>query len=515
MLSRFKPSPSSTSSTSHNQKHSYDSSTSPQSITSDSPSTPPPINEPHLLRKCDLHLLPALSWLNLLMFLDRMNMGNVAIEGIKADLSLEGHDFNIALFMFLVSYVFSPTLSNFVLTRKRVRPSWWLCGIAAGWGCVTVGTGFVGGRAGLWGCRFLLGVFEGGFQSGVIYLMSFYYKRYELQVRWNVIFGSSILAGAFGGLFAFACSKLGGTANLGGWRWIFIVEGIITIVSAIVCKFFVVDWPETVSFLSAEEKEVLERRRVDGDGLAEEARMDRFDAAAVKLIFSDWKVYVCCIIYIPISAVGYGIVYFIPTILAGFGYTSSKAQIMSIPIYLTSFVIVLITGYLSDRLRHRATFLVFACCCGIVGFSVLLAAGLPGVELGSRPGLGYGVQYMATFFAAAGFFVGLPLLTTWAINNWAGHYKVAVGSGVLMGAGNTGGFIATNVFLESQKPRYTLGYAVLLGGMVFSMCMVGVMWVGLWIENRRRREIGVRCGTKDGEGKGNLGDASPTFRFSY
>jgi MFS family permease len=91
------------------------------------------------------------------------------------------------------------------------------------WGIVTIGQGLVQNQAGLIAMRLLLGLFEAGFFPGCVYLISMYYKRYELQWRLNLFFCGAILAGAFSGLLAYALAKLDGLGGYEGWRWIFIM----------------------------------------------------------------------------------------------------------------------------------------------------------------------------------------------------------------------------------------------------------------------------------------------------
>ena len=89
-------------------------------------------------------------------------------------------------------------------------------------------------------------------------------------------------------LLAYALAKMAGIGGYNGWRWIFIIEGLATIVLAVGSRFFIVDWPETAKFLTAEERRLL-LRRLDED--SPDARMDRFDKQARRRIFGDWKIY--------------------------------------------------------------------------------------------------------------------------------------------------------------------------------------------------------------------------------
>lgn len=172
---------------------------------------------------------------------------------------------------------------------RKVRPSLYLGGLMFCWGIVNMAMGFVHSYAALVVLRFLLGAFEAGVLPGIIYLTSMYYKRHEFQTRMSVLFSSTLIGGAFGGLLAYAIAHLGGREGYAAWRWIFIIEGAITAFISFIAAFLIVDWPEQCKYLSTEEKALL-KRRLAADG-SELCRMDKLDSQATKLIFSDYKIW--------------------------------------------------------------------------------------------------------------------------------------------------------------------------------------------------------------------------------
>ena len=124
-----------------------------------------------------------------------------------------------------------------------------------------------------------------------------YYKRYELQWRFNIFFSGSVLAGSFSGLLAYAIAHMDGVAGYSGWRWIFILEGLFTSVVALGAKWFIVDWPENAKFLTDDEKKLLiARLSLD----VADAKMNRLDKRAAKRIFTDWKIYCGVVMYLGI-----------------------------------------------------------------------------------------------------------------------------------------------------------------------------------------------------------------------
>ena len=157
----------------------------------------------------------------LLAFLDRTNIANAAIFGLQKDLKLTGNQYNTALTMFFVPYIAFEIPSNIIL--KRLKPHVWLSGCMFVFGLVTICQGLVKNWSGLLATRFFLGLAETGMFPGSFYLIGMWYKRSEAQKRYSFFFGSTSLAGAFGGLLASAIGKMNGMRGYLGWRWIFIL----------------------------------------------------------------------------------------------------------------------------------------------------------------------------------------------------------------------------------------------------------------------------------------------------
>ncbi|CAE7210391.1 MFS general substrate transporter [Pyrenophora teres f. teres] len=460
------------------------------------------VAEKKLLHKCDLHVLPPLFLLFLLAFLDRVNIGNAKIQGLTEDLEMIGpnaYRYNIALFIFFVPYVLFEVPSNLVL--KKLKPSTWLSLIMTLWGLSTIGMGLITNFEGLVAMRVLLGFFEAGLFPGCVYLISMYYKRYELQWRLTLFFSASIIAGAFGGLLAFAIAKMDGVAGYRAYRWIFIIEGIVTVVAGIITKFWVPDWPEDARFLNEEERALLLARLSADTG---DAVMDRFDKRAAKRIFADPKIYLGTLAYFGIVNTGYAGAFFTPTIIKDLGYTSAAAQLRSIPIFVVATVTTLVTAWLTDRLRHRYLFCMFGLVVASIGYIMLLL----------QENLSAGVKYFALFLIIPGGFITQPVVLAWMSNLVSGHYKRSVASGMQIGFGNLGGIVASNVFLQSEMPAYRTGYGVSLGMLwVCGVSCTALLFLAKWENGKRERgERDDRLMKADAD---NLGDDHPTFRLAY
>ncbi|KAK2738361.1 hypothetical protein FQN55_000569 [Onygenales sp. PD_40] len=459
-----------------------------------------PKKERALLRKIDIHLMIPLWVIFVFGFLDRINLGNVAVLGIRQELNLHGNDFNIAMQVFFVPYILLDIPSNIIL--KNFKASTWISFLTFFWGVSCMCQGFVTNNAGLIACRFFIGVFEAGYVPGCAYLMAMFYKRHEFQKRFSLFWVAGLVAGAFGGLLAYGLNHMHSLGGYSGWRWIFIIEGLISIILALPAKFLIVDWPDQARFLTKEDKALLHKRNAQDIG-SDGARMDTLDRTAWKRILTDWKILIGSMIYIGITVSGYATALFIPSIVNSFGYTGMQTQVQSIPVWMVAAAVTLIVSYFTDRLKHRYGFIMFGVLFASIGYILLLCQGpLSG-------GLPLNVRYMAVFFVTTGCYIVQPVAIVWLANNLSGHYKRAIGLAIQVGFGNIGGIIASNLFVQDLGPRYFAGYGVALGMMVFCGVMSTVMAVGLMWENRKREE-GKR-GVVAGE---NLGDDDARFRFS-
>ncbi|KAJ6581658.1 major facilitator superfamily domain-containing protein [Mycena capillaripes] len=239
------------------------------------------IDEKKLLRKIDIHLVPWFSLLYLLSFLDRTSIGK-CLYNLEKDLKISDTQYLISLTVFFIR----PVPSNIFL--KRLRPSVWFAFLMVMWGLIMVRSTHSTTSAGFkMGLRWMLGTFEAGLYPGMAYHLSCWYKRSELGIRAAVLNSATTTSGAFGGLLAAAISNMDGIGGKPAWAWIFIIEGLATMLAGIASYWMVHDFPDTAKFLTETERTFV-IRRLQGD--------DQYSAAGEKLrmrnilsSFRDWK----------------------------------------------------------------------------------------------------------------------------------------------------------------------------------------------------------------------------------
>ncbi|EIW53164.1 MFS general substrate transporter [Trametes versicolor FP-101664 SS1] len=465
-------------------------------------STPPTLTaeeERLLWRKIDLRLLPILIIMYLVASIDRSNIGNAKLQGLLTQLNLTGDQYNVALVMTRVW--------NRSLLLKKLRPSRWLPGITLAWGIIATLMGLVKTYPQLVGVRVCLGIAEAGLPPGVFYYITMWYPRHMVQYRVGLFWGGATFAGAFSGLLAFAISFMSGTAGLLGWSWIFIIEGLITIVVAFAAFFILVDFPDTAMFLTPEErayvvhrKSILALAEYDNSSVGEE---EHFEMRQLWETLFNWKVILCCLINASVITPVYGITLFLP-----FGFNTVISQLLSVPPYIVGTAAVVAWSKWSDIHQKRSPSILAGLLFCLVGFAIN-AADTP-----------IGVRYFGTFLVVTGGYAGFPGNVSWMGNNTVGHYRRAIAIGMQVMFANAGGAIASNIYRVQDAPHYLLGHAVELGFVGMGLTLLPIM-VFTYMRANAQRDAAQR----DMEARGvkieysteelrKMGNQAPDFRFT-
>ncbi|KAJ7672731.1 major facilitator superfamily domain-containing protein [Mycena rosella] len=457
-----------------------------------------------LVWKVDLRLIPILTLLYLLSFLDR-------ILGLTTDLHVSAPQYNTALALYFVAYVL------FEVPANRFNPRIWLPTLTLIWGIASICQGLVKNQAGLFGIRFFLGVTEAGLFPGVIYLFSVYYRRHERSWRVAIFFGGAALAGAFGGILAFAIGKMEGVGGRRGWQWIFILEGVLTVAVSILAYFVVPTWSHQATFLTETERaRLLARLAADSDA----ARQEKFEWFFVWQAFTDHLVWAYALLFHGFAFVLYSLSLFLPTIIAGLGFSSWQAQLLTVPPNALASLSIWGTVWVSSRYNARAPFIIGSAFVAIIGYIILIT------------GPTAGAQYVGVHFAAAGVYTGNALLLSWPGENVSAQTKRAVAVALQITVGDIGA-IAGWIFLT--LPRSILyiqtqylaclftgrTHIIAIGYLLFAAAVATYLWVWMARENKRRDLLvandgkgrDLDAGEEDRVQQERLGDRSVFYRY--
>ncbi|CAI7575858.1 unnamed protein product [Penicillium bialowiezense] len=452
-----------------------------------------PSEQKKLIRRIDIRLVITLGCLYCVSLLDRTNLGAASVAGMQGDLDMNASNngYSITSLLFFITYTIFQIPATVII--RKIGPRLFLSGIVLLWGAVMLAFGFVPNWETMAGLRIILGALEAGLYPGSVYLLSTWYPRYELQKRNATFYLIGSMASGFGGILAYGLMQMDGLAGRAGWRWIFIIEGLLTCILGIGSYIFLVDFPEqspkSWKFLNESEASfVIAKIQADrADASVEPFSMGKYLANC-----KDSKVWAYAALYMLTTTNSYSIAYFLPIILEkSMGFSVAKAQCLVAPPYVAAGIVMFVQAVYSDRWRLRGPIVAGNALMGLLGL------GLLGYLDDAAP------RYFGVFLATIAANANCPALVSWQSNNIRGQWKRAFTSATLIGGGSIGGIIGTTVFRAQDAPNYRPG---LLCAMLANALVVLIVGAMTWKFRRANRR--VEAGGKPIEGQ--IG-----FKYTY
>jgi MFS family permease len=501
-----------------------------------------------MLLKLDLVLVPMTAMLFLLGFLDRGNIGNTRVvskwretiiklyessglillttveAGLQADLGLTDLQYETgkplrqeestlaswpddleAIIVTYVPYIVAELPSNLLL--RKVGPRILLPFLCTAWGIVTTLQSQVRSYAGLIACRFFIGLMEGGLFPGIVLYLSGFYRRHELQVRLALFYSAASLSGAFSGLLAAAIENMNGIGNLRGWQWIFCLEGLVTFAFGVFSFFILPNTPQQVYTFTPEQAARCVKR------LQNDVEFPESEKVSLKAVLSVFKSLHLWLQFISLFCSGvclYGMAYFTPSIVQGLGYGSTQTQLMTVPPFISAFIVTMITAYLADRYRQRGIAAIVTWTIAMVGIILFYK------------GRSIAVRYLSLFFLITGVYATAPSLICWIPNSTAAHTRRATAIAFAFICTNAGGIVSTWIFPETEAPYYSFAAKFILAIVVIGIVVVAATRVQLKRLNERKENREFRDKVLEtvesldlAEQIEVLGDLHPEFRYTY
>ncbi|KAH7139561.1 major facilitator superfamily domain-containing protein [Dendryphion nanum] len=430
--------------------------------------------EKRATRKTDWRLVPILGACYAISAIDRINISAARIAGMARELRFTvGDRYSIALLVFFITYFIFEIPSNIVL--RKFGAANWLSFLCFAWGVVTLGAGFAKKWTDIVVCRLLLGLFEAGFFPGCVYLISCWYTRYEVQKRLAVFYSINIFANGFGSILAFGCMQLQGKAGYLGWRWIFIINGLMTIFLAFLGRVLIVDFPDKVHksrmpFLKPNEVKAIQ------DKLERDRRDSEFDPLTWKKFVnacSRWELWFFGLQFFAVTAIVYALAFFIPIILQGMGHSVGKTFLLTAPPAVAAVPWVLFCSWAADKTRMRAPWIILQALIGIVGLMIIAYA------------KNNDARYFGVFMGLAGANSNIPTSLAWQANNIRGQSLRMVASGLQVAFGAIGGIYASTTFMEKEAPNYRSGLWAVTGAQFYLIISTVFMVWHYWRKNKR------------------------------
>lgn len=324
-----------------------------------------------LVRKIDTRLLPFLVVMYLLNFLDRANLAQARQGDLEKDLGMTGTDFNLATSIFFVGYLLMQLPSNMLITR--VRPSLYLTTAMMLWGAVSACNAATHKFSELVVVRFFLGFVEAPFFPGAVFLMSSWYSRAELTRRMSYFYSGNALANMFGGIIgASVLDNMDMAQGIAGWRWLFILEGVITIGVAFVGIVVLPDYPGTTKWLSEEERAFAQWRLKRDINEDDEATATSVWGGA-KLALLDYRLYLFVLLQ-HLSLLSQTFQYFFPSIVGTLGYGKIETLWLTVPVWFGTFLVSVGVTFSSSKTKDRSLHIFVMMLVAAVGNAIATGA---------------------------------------------------------------------------------------------------------------------------------------------
>ncbi|MEJ8849268.1 MFS transporter [Variovorax rhizosphaerae] len=311
-------------------------------------------------RKITWRLIPFLFVLWVLAWIDRVNIGFVKLTMLD-DLKWSDSIYGLGAGIFFLGYFFFEVPSNLLLQRIGARKT--ITRICMGWGIVCVLMMFVKTPAMFYFLRFLMGVFEAGFYPGVILYLTYWYPSERRAKAFGMFMSASGVAGVIGGpLAGTLMTSLHGVNGWAGWQWVFLVEGVPSIIAAVVTWYYLTDRPQQAKWLSPAQRQLIE-----ADLARDRASLGHREESLLASL-KDGRLWLLILVFFCVIAANSSLTFFGPSVVKEVGFTdpATVGWIMALS-YLFGAIGMVINGLHSDHSKEARLHCAFAAALGAVG----------------------------------------------------------------------------------------------------------------------------------------------------
>lgn len=371
------------------------------------------------------------------------------------------------------------------MLSKKLGPARSLPVMMFAFGSMTLLTAATRSFGGLFAVRWFLGMAEAAFFPVVIYYLTTFYRRGELARRLAVFYAASNLASGFSGLLAFGVFHI--RSELQAWRYLFLIEGSVTVLVAAFAYWYLPRSAAEARFLDDGQRALaFHRIQVDSSStVAEDFNLgDSLSIFTYPSSFAFLAIEMC--LGVPLQSVAL----FLPQMVQRLGYSAVLTNLYTVAPSATGAVMLLILAFCSDLTRLRFPFIVLGYVFTFVGF--VIYASIDRVETQLR------LAYSATFIMCWGTSAPSVILSTWYNNNVAHEGRRVTLTSVGVPLANAMGLVASNVFREADAPKYLPALVTAASFGAAGALITAGLGVYMMFDNKRRdRRAGVHMDARD------------------
>ena len=427
--------------------------------------------------KVDLRLCTIGGLLCSLNLLDSGIISSASVTGMLKELGLDqGNRYSVSILIFTVASVTCQLPAT--LAVRIIGPRIFFAVITIGFGLITLGTAFIHTWKQMIFMRVLLGIFMSGIYPGLAVLISSWYRREELQLRFAFLQCGEVIVLATGGIVNFGLNNLNGRGGLKGWQWMFIVQGLVACLIGLATYWWIVDFPEKAQesfyFLDEAETKIAVARIQQDRG---DVVPTPFSWPEVLKHFLDIKVYGFAASFFLLNLVSTALSYFLPIILqSGMGFSTNKAILLSAPPYYYAVIPVLLSSWIGDRYCLRGPVITFNSLCLIAGFGMLGFADQ------------VAVRYIGTYLATGAYISNWAALNSYQASNITGQWKRVVTAAAITACNGLGGVAGSFIVRQTEAPLYPTAVWVSIGSHILIIGIVVACSVYFYTANSKQRK---------------------------
>ncbi|KAK7048470.1 MFS general substrate transporter [Favolaschia claudopus] len=414
--------------------------------------------ERKLVRKLDMRLLPTIFVIFIMNYIDRNGITTARLQGFQQDLGLSDLQYSVVLSILYASYCPAQIPSNMALNYLK-RPSWYIGCCVIGWGLTSALTGVTKGYSGVLATRFFIGLPEVVLYLTAIYLLSRWYTKKELAFRSAILYSGLLLSNAFGALMAAGIlSNMDGKRGIRAWRWLFYIEGSITIFIGIISIWALPDYPGNTTWIVGDERRLALVRLAEDAGEADQDTAEDTPLAGLRMAVQDPLVWTFAFMTTS-QLLGLSFVSFFPTLTATLGFSTTISLLLAAPPWLLAGAICCLNAWHTDKTGERFFHITGWWWAVMVGFIISLCT------------MNTGARYFSMFLMALGY-VGFAMTLVWVSNSIPRPpAKRAAAIGMVNGIGNLGNLMGSYVWKGEWGPEYHQSMIVSLCALALSSAL--------------------------------------------
>ncbi|KAK8108137.1 uncharacterized protein PG998_010150 [Apiospora kogelbergensis] len=424
-----------------------------------------------VLKKIDMRMMPAITLMFLMCYLDRINVSNARLAGMQEDLHMSDTIWNLGISAFYIGYLVGQLPGN--LWLAKASPRWFLPCAMLGWSACTICTPALKDGAGFAACRFFTGLAEAPFFPGITLMTSSWYTKQESPTRMAIWHAGNTISNIVSGFLAAGIlTTMSGIAGLHSWQWFFLIEGMASIAVALGALLLLPDYPHNTRFLTPAEREMAQYRVLCSNGGKDESVGGTWDG--VKEAVKDPFTWCFCLMHFALVT-AQSFKDFFPSIVKTFDLGELTTYFIQAPPYAFAFAFACACAWSSGRRQESFWHIVVPIAGSAAGCAVLIST------------TNVGARYFGLFLLIAGTYNGLNLQLSWETTLVpAPRSKKAALIAIANCVSQVSHWFSPYFWPRAHEPYYRLG-----GGLVLVGCLLVVVSAGLakWRATKLNRKL--------------------------